>query len=225
MRRFRDLLARADALQGVPFAELAEAHGIAWTDEAAKRKGLTGRISQACLGVPESPDEEPDIQDYRIELKAFPVSVGLKVQENVKIRTVTPAHVRTQVWPESSVFRKMRTVLFMPVVKPDKADPGPWHFRSPFIWMPSVADERQIQADYEAVRALVLAGTPDLVSSAEPPEGQGTYLIANTAGRDASDLTNYGTEAQPVLGKRRAWMLRKAFMQSLVEEHVRYRAP
>jgi DNA mismatch repair protein MutH len=224
MRRFRDLLTRAEALQGVPFAELAAAHGIAWKDEGVRRKGLTGRISQACLGVPETADAEPDIADYRIEMKAFPVGIDLRVQENVKIRTLTPAEVRTQSWPESNVLRKMRSVLFMPVVKPEKQRPEHWYFRSPFIWMPSVEVERQVGQDYEDVRRLILAGTPDKISSAEPPAGQGMYLIANTAGKNARDVTDYGVGGQPMMAKRRAWMLRKSFMQQLVEDHVRYRA-
>jgi DNA mismatch repair protein MutH len=224
MRRFRELLTRADALQGVPFSELAVAHGIAWQDAAVRRKGLTGQISQACLGVPETSESEPDIKDYRIEMKAFPVGIDLKVKENVKIRTLTPSDVRSQSWPESNVLHKMRSVLFMPVVKPDNERPGDWYFRSPFIWMPSVDVERQVGRDYEAVRRLILDGTPEKISSAEPPEGQGLFLIANTAGKNSEDKTDYGVPGTPLMVKRRAWMLRKSFMQRLVEDHVRYRA-
>jgi DNA mismatch repair protein MutH len=224
MRRFRELLTGADALQGVPFSELASAHGIAWQEAAVRRKGLTGQISQACLGVPETSESEPDIKDYRIEMKAFPVSIDLKVKENVKIRTLTPSDVRAQTWPESNVLHKMRSILFMPVVKPDNEKPGDWYFRSPFIWMASVDVERQVSRDYDAVRQLIVAGMPEKISSAEPPEGQGMYLIANTAGKNAADKTDYGVVGHPMMAKRRAWMLRKSFMQQLVEDHVRYRA-
>jgi len=225
MRRFRDVLRTADEIQGVPFAELAAAHGVDWSSDAVRRKGLPGIMSQKCFGVPMDSEPEPDMKDFAIEIKSVPVSLDLKVQEHTKVTTLTPKEVRDHDWRHSRVYHKLRNILFVPVVKPSKEKPGDWYFRTPFIWMPSVIRENQLEKDYEAVRAHVLALKPELISSAAPPEGQGEYLLANTAGKDSKDHIDWGTGGKQVMERRRAWMLRKSFVQVLVDENVRYIAP
>src|SRR5688572_2494062 len=183
MHTLREVLSRAAEARGVPFAELAKSHGLDWSDYPASRKSLPGLITRAVLGI---------VDDPGFEVRAIPVTTDLKVQERTKVCSLSPNDARTQSWASSQVSKKLRSILFVPIVKPDKALPGDWYLEIPFVWNPSAAIEKQLAADYEEVRALVRGNQPQKISTKEPPTGQGKYLIANTSGRNAQDLVNWG---------------------------------
>ena len=121
--------------------------------------------------------------------------------------------------------RKLRSILFTPVVKLDLDRPGDWYIRSPFIWMPGLAAQEQLKKDYEAIRDVVVRGKLDELSSSRPPRGQGVHMMANTAGKDSRDITSFEVGGMQVTTKRRAWMLRGSFTTLMVRENLAYRSP
>lgn len=224
MRTFKALLDHLNQVQGVPFVELAKAHGITWTSDPTKNKRLGGLIVEKALGVEPNPRAEADLTFLGLEIKTIPVAEGLDVLEHTKVTMVNFADVYDQSWELSTVYHKLRSILFVPIVKYDLARPDQWYIRSPFVWMPSLRAEAQLKQDYEAVRTLVKGLTFDKISTAAPPAGQGRYLIANTAGRDSDDKVRFTLEGKEFLVQRRAWMLRKSFTKSVIDENIRYPA-
>lgn len=227
MRTFKELLERVNAVQGVPFAELAAAHGITWSAEPARNKGLAGRIVEAAMGIEANPRAEADLTYLGLEIKTIPIGEDLKVLERTKVTMLNFQDVHDQPFEGSTVEHKLRSIIFVPIVKFDLEQPEHWYIRSPFIWFPSNAAYAQLKRDYEAVRALLQEGKVDSLSSERPPKGQGVFLTPNTAGKDSRDMTAYyldESRTKRVQTKRRSWMLRKEFTTQIIRENIGYRA-
>lgn len=223
MRTFRTLLTALDAIQGVPFAELAPAVGIALPstpDEVKRSKQLAGDIVSAALGVAPNPRPTPDIEGLSTEIKTVPVDDDLVPLERTKLGALNYQDVVDDDWPSSKIHAKLRTTLFVAVVKYDTADPAHWFVRDGFIWLPSTDQLGQLAVDYEDIRAVVRARRGDELSSARPPKGVGQHLTAGTSGRDARDTTTYAVDGHHITAKRRAWFLRKEFTTSLLRDNL-----
>src|SRR5207244_4028166 len=145
------------------------AHGIAWGPDPTKNKGIAGRIVEAAMGIEPNPRPEADLTWLGLEIKTIPIGEDLQVQEMTKVAMVNFQDVVEREWEQSSVARKLRSIMFVPIVKYDDL-PHRWYVRAPFLWMPSLAAQAQLKADYDAVRSLLLRGAVDDVSSAQPPE-------------------------------------------------------
>lgn len=225
LQTFKALLGRLNQVQGVPFRELAQAHAIEWHEEARRNKWLTGHIVEAALGMDPDTRPEADLTDLGVEIKSIPIGGrdDLRPHEHTKITMLNFQDVLENEFENSRVYHKLRNILFAPVVKHDKDRPDQWYIRSPFIWMPSLDALDQLKADYDAVRTVIIDGAVEDLSGAQPPKGQGTYLLPNTAGRDSSDTTTYTIEGHEIETKKRAWMLRKDFTEQVLEENIRYR--
>lgn len=208
-------------IQGVPFAELAKVHGVEWTGSPAHNKRMAGAVVEAALGLKPSSKPKPDIEPLNIEVKTIPLSDDLRVLEHTKVTSLNPQDVVRDAWEQSTAYQKLRSILFVPVVKYDLNDPSRWYIRSPFVWFPSTSEMEQFRKDYESVRTLLASGRPEDIHSAEPPEGQGEFLIANTGGQ-SGETTKYEVGERTLVMKRRAWMLRKRFTRHVVENNISY---
>ncbi len=224
MKTFGELQSRLAILQGVRFEELAEAHAVEWPENIRAAKGTAGRLVEIVLGMTD-PDNRPaaDLSDLGLEIKTVPLRHGLRPLEDTKVTSLNYADVCAQTWSRSTVAKKLRAVLFVPVVKPSNDEPGDWYIRSPFIWIPSERALDGFRTDYREIRRFVRR-SPGSISSAKPPRGQGNSLTARTAGRNSQDVVDYECEQHVFTEKRRAWFLRRTFVGSVLEENIRYRA-
>jgi DNA mismatch repair protein MutH len=222
LKTFKQLLDRLVDVQGVPFEELAKAHGIEWHEEPVRNKGLTGRIVETALGKEPDSRAEVDLTDLGVEVKSIPIKEELVPREHTKVTTLNFADVAAQRWENSTVFHKLRNILFVPIVKYDLERPDQWYIRSPFIWMPSIEAQRELNADYDAVRALIKAHRPDELTSRKPPEGICVSLIPNTGGRDSNDTVTFEIDGESFTVRRRSWMLRKDFTARILRENMEY---
>jgi DNA mismatch repair protein MutH len=224
IQTFKWLLDRLNEVQGVPFEEMARAHGITWDPEPKRNKGLAGKIVEAALGKKPDSASEPDLTYLGIEVKSIPIYRGLEPRENTKITMFNYGDVYDQEWEVSTAYHKLRNTLFVPIVKEDLERPDQWYIRSPFIWMPSLAAEKQLKQEYNEARKRVRnLAFDDLTSKSTGRDGFADWLVPNTAGRDSKDLTTFQINGVSYTSKRRAWMLKKAFTRKILLENVSYR--
>lgn len=160
----------------------------------------------------------------------MPVGLDLVPHEPTAITMIDYQKLVAETWFESHAYRKLRVVLFAPVVKTEKDFPDGWYIRSPFVWMPSRDQLTQLGTDWKQIRDIVAAGNADGLSSKEPRDGgQGVLLMAKTKGtgtrRGRSDERRYTVGAVEYRAKSRAFYLRKSFVSTLLDENVRYQAP
>jgi DNA mismatch repair protein MutH len=221
MRAFKQLLRRLDDLHGLPFAKLAPAVGITWKSGGAVRnKGFAGHVVQAALGAPTDNSPRRDLVAFGLEIKTIPLRVDLTVREATKIASLNYQHLLDSAWRTSHVYQKMRTTLFVPVVKRDTEAWQDWYMCGSFIWLPTEEEDEQLQRDYEAVRGLVQQGKLSALTSRRYPEGPCRNLLPRPGGRDADDAQTFRLGGQIVAAERRAWFLHSHFVQSLVDANL-----
>jgi len=221
MRAFKQLLRRLDDLHGMPFARLAPGVGVAWkAGGPARNKGFAGHVVQAALGEPMNSVPRRDLVAFGLEIKTIPLDVHLKVREATKVSSLNYQHLLDSSWRTSHVYQKMRTTLFVPVVKRDTKAWQDWYMCGSFIWLPTEDDDALLEGDYEAVRALVRQGDLSALNSRPYPAGPCRHLLPRPGGRDSADNQKFRLGDKTVSAERRAWFLHKPFVQALVDANV-----
>src|SRR5688500_16470068 len=106
----------------MPFGKLAPAIGITWNPKGpASNKSFAGDVVQAALGEDRNSSKRRDIGGLGIEIKTIPLDLEGQTRENTKICALNYSHVIAQDWHSSHVYNKLRTTLFVPIVKEDMA--------------------------------------------------------------------------------------------------------
>jgi DNA mismatch repair protein MutH len=218
---FKELSHRLDQIVGVPFAELGEFYHHPWSGSAAHNKGWAGRLVDRMVGGDVSNAPEPDISSLGIEVKSIPIGKGARVLEPTKVTMLNYSDLFDTSWPDSTVYHKLRAVLFVPVVKFNPTRPDEWYIRRPFLWLPSKSTLDQLKADYDSVREVVTSRDFDRISSARPPKGQGDHLHPKPSAANASVRAKYVIDGTEYRLLPRAWMLRESFTQPIVTQSLK----
>ena len=218
---FKEISHRLDQIIGVPFAELGDYYRKPWTGDAAHNKGWSGQLVHRLITGRSGPEPEPDIVGLGLEVKSIPIGKGARVLEPTKIGALNYANLAVTEWPDSAPYHKLRSVLFVPIVKMNEKMPDEWYIRRPFLWLPSEKVLSELRSDYDSVRELVLARRFDDISSAKPPKGQGLALHAKPNAKNSRVRATYRIDGRDYDLKPKAWMLRQSFTQPIVRENLR----
>ena len=87
--------------------------------------------------------------------------------------------------------------------------------------MPSREQLEQLRDDWEAIRKKILADEADSLT-AKRADGLGKYLMPNTSGRNANDVMTYTLNGVARSSKKRAFWLRKDFVEEILEQNIRF---
>ena len=124
--------------------------------------------------------------------------------------------LRSQSFEASPVARRLRSVLVIPVVKPEVKDPSQWWLSVPVLWEPLAEDWEQFGRDYTAMRTLARLGRADDLSAAR--DGHGRFLMAKTNGANRKDLVRYTDEqGRQQTARKRGYYLREHVMQRVLQ--------
>lgn len=164
---------------------------------------------------------EPDIPSLGIEVKTIPIGRGARVLQPTKVTMINYGDLFDTGWWESGAFHKLRSVLFVPIVKFDPSRPDQWFIRRPFLWLPNETELSRLKADYDEVREIVKLKEFHRISSANPPKGQGLALHPKPSAANSKIRRTYHVGDTTVALLPRAWMLRPAFTQSLVTHNLK----
>ena len=184
---FAQLMQRAHSIEAVPLEDLATYLAYPLRDPS-RHKGYVGNLIQLAFGLHPNTRQEADLERFRIEVKTVPVDLSLQALENTRLTKINPGQIVLEdEWTRSHAFRKVTTILFVPVVKNPRppAHVGEWFVRSPFVWMPSLDELGVLEADWVAIRDRYRDG--DVTRSAIP----GTYMFANAQSRDSRTRETY----------------------------------
>lgn len=223
MRAFKQLLRRLDDLHGMPFGRLAPRVGVKWNPNGPKsNKAFAGNVVQTALGEKANSSRKRDLLAFGLEIKTIPIDLDCQVRENTKIAALNYTEVVDDDWKASHVYQKMRTTLFVPVIKRTTTDWKDWYMWGSFIWLPTEDDDVQLRDDYEKVRELVRMKQFNEISSKPHPKGPCKLLLPNTGGQNSSDTQKFEIAGETAESKRRAWFLHHSFTQRLVDVNLEY---
>jgi DNA mismatch repair protein MutH len=197
-----------DPVVGVPFKELAPTLGIPLPAEANERKAAGGDLVEALLDIARNSIPLPDLERLGTEVKTIPLNTLSRPRENTKITAFSLSGAKEESdFRRSRVFAKLRSVLFVPIMKADNKRPDFWYLRPPFLWLPSEEQLKQLDTDYQAVHLAALADDWARLSGRT-----GTFLTLNTSGAKTAGKT--------LEAKGRAWWLTKDLTREVCTQNL-----
>lgn len=198
--------------------EVASLVGRSQYLESPLPRGRTGVGDLVELYLGKLPDNspEPDFPDLGVEVKSLPMKrlrrSSWTVKEPTSLSMIDFNKLVKEDWATTPLRRKIDRILWVPY-EHNSADKRESRFRRSFLWSPPSEDIPAYEADYRAVRALVLAGKAHEIS-----ERLSLVLSARRKG-----ATGEATRSQPgtlVKAKSRAWAFKVAYTRPILEVYV-----
>lgn len=208
------LLARADAIAGRTLAFLAAQLDREVPPDLSRHKGWVGHLVEDTLGARAGTRPEPDFPRLGIELKTLPIDLAGKPRESTFVCKVALAEIGATTWATSTVRKKLRRVLWVPV-EADKSIPLPdRRVGSPLLWSPNEAQEAVLAEDFEELAQLIEEGWVGSITA-----HRGQYLQLRPKGASAASRARGIDElGAPVATAPRGFYLRRSFTMALLAE-------
>ena len=208
MNSYNEVRQALDPVVGVPFRELAPALGIDLPADATRRKQAGGDVVEKVLQIAKNSIPKPDLEYLGTEVKTIPLNTRSRPREWTKISAFNIASVVAEAdFRRSSVFAKLRSILFVPVMKTNNDAPDFWYLRPSFLWLPTEDQLVRFETDYQMVRTAAAAEDWGGLSS-----GSGESLTLKTSDKRTRDKS-------PEL-KRRAWWLKASITREICEQNL-----
>ncbi len=158
------LLRRAEALAGRSLAAVAAELNEAVPVRLLHAKGWVGCLLERALGATATSRSAPDFEALGVELKSLPVDRRGQPLETTFVCTINLLDVGATEWGASRVLRKLRRVLWIPVLAERAIPVGERIIGSPLLWSPSAYEEQQLRWDWEELSGLIGRGELDTVT-------------------------------------------------------------
>lgn len=211
------LNARISEIAGKTLGELAENFGATIPDNLRIQKGWQGQFIERCLGADAGNESRPDFSLLDIELKTIPIDFNGKVQESTYVCVVSLQNNLGAMWRESTVYHKLKHVLWVPIAQQSGAPIHQSVIATPFLWQMDAAQESKIQTDWEDAMELISLGKVHELNAKF-----GDVLQVRPKAANSRVLTQVvdeeGNSAQTL---PRGFYLRAKFTQSLIYSHLR----
>ncbi len=161
----RELLARARALAGGTFGELAATVGLAPPPSPRRAKGFMGDLLERALGADAGSRPMPDFTALGIELKTIPVSASGKPLESTYVCVASARVPAGERWEDSLVKHKLSQVLWIPI---EGVGQTPFLLRRigwAVLWQPTAQQEQMLRQDWEELTELLVLGQREFLSA------------------------------------------------------------
>ena len=216
-RDVETLLARANELAGFRVSELAARIDEAVPEDLKHHKGWVGTLIEKCLGAHAGNQPLPDFLHIGIELKTLPVDRTGKPFESTYVAMVPLKDVEEVAWEESSVFKKLARVLWVPILSERDIAISDRMIGTSVLWSPDDTEMATLRSDWELHVETIREGFVDAISGRD-----GEVLQIRPKAADASKKTwtvnEYGDS---VMTKPRGFYLRPSFTAAILERACR----
>ena len=151
-----EAITKLHLLVGKDLRPLADEHRVTVFKNGRKNKGWAGSVLERYLGLAANSRQAPDFGDWDLKLVSLKRSRGkLVVKETMAITMLTPSHVLATPFEHSHLLDKLQRLVI-----PAREWVDEQETRSPLAQVTTfdLSDGelfRQVQADYEAIRAAL----------------------------------------------------------------------
>jgi DNA mismatch repair protein MutH len=205
-----ELLARAAALENKTLADIANEWGITLPPNLRSQKGFQGELLERALGAEAGNQALPDFISLGIELKTIPVDERDRPLESTFVCRA-PVYL-PPAFEDSVVFKKLASVLWVPILAPRYYAVGDRKVLKPFLWQPSIQDYAILKEDYAELSELLMLGKQDQITAKI-----GQYLQLRPKAADASVVVPILDErGQNTYAKPRGFYLRQRFTRNII---------
>jgi DNA mismatch repair protein MutH len=210
-----ELLDRARALAGHTLSTLAIRAGTVAPNDSLHAKGWAGTLLETVLGASAGSLSEPDFQLIGIELKTIPVNQEGIPRESTYVCTVPLTDHTGLTWENSSVWRKLQRVLWIPIQTNPQQPPGEGVIGYPLLWSPDVSEQAMLRTDWEELMEMVSLGEAESINARH-----GTVLqIRPKAAHSRARRWGIGESGERVRTLPRGFYLRPAFTAVILQRH------
>lgn len=160
-----ELLARAQAIAGLSFGELADELNIPVPPDLKRDKGWVGMLLESALGATAGSKAEQDFAHLGVELKTLPIN-ALGYPLETTFVSLAPLVQNSGVqWETSHVRHKLSCVLWIPIEGSRAIPLRERHIGAPILWQPDEEQERQLKQDWEELMDLIVLGKIDHINA------------------------------------------------------------
>ncbi len=212
-----ELISRVQALAGLTLGEIATKAGIQIPKDLKRNKGWIGLLLEHVLGASAGSRPEPDFPELGIELKTLPISSQGKVLETTFV-SVAPLKGLTGInWQNCWVKKKLKRVLWVPIVSDKNTPLAQRQVASAFIWSPSAEEEQLLAMDWQELTDMIVLGQ---VENIQGKHGQVLQLRPKAANSMAKTQA-FNCDGKPFMTLPRGFYLKIPFTQMLLNKHLR----
>lgn len=155
---------RVSALAGLTLGELGARVGLEVPDASVRAKGMAGRILEKALGASAASRAEPDFVALGIELKTIPLDARGTPKESTFVCSISLAAMADTDWEQSTVFKKLSKVLFVPVEAASDTPLRERRIGRAFLWTWTEDEERMLRSDWERLADMIGRGDVERIT-------------------------------------------------------------
>jgi DNA mismatch repair protein MutH len=155
---------RAESLSGNTLGQIAHNLNVNLPNNLNFNKGLIGQLIEHVLGASAGNLPIPDFPQLGIELKTIPISPNNKVLETTYVCTA-PIPPKDFHFDHSTVFKKLKNVLWIPYVVYKNEPISSYQFKSPIFWSPTEKQYQILRTDWEELTEMLSLGQFSYISS------------------------------------------------------------
>ena len=209
-----ELFARASALAGQRFADLAAAAQLPIPNDLRRDKGWVGMLSEHYLGATAGSKPTQDFPELGIELKTLPVDANGKPLETTFVCVAPLTDLAGVNWQTSNVRNKLQCVLWLPIDGRREIPLADRVVGSAFIWQPNAAQESMLQRDWEEHMDRIALGEVEHITAR-----QGVALQIRPKAADGSALTDaIGPDGGIIQVRPRGFYLKTSFTEQIIRQ-------
>jgi DNA mismatch repair protein MutH len=210
-----ELVARAEQLAGICLQELAELAQQSLPSSSVVAKGWIGRTLELVLGADAGTLSVPDFTALGIELKTIPVNSQLRPQESTYICHINLQTLQQEPWQTSSLFNKLKKVLWIPIETEPELAFGARRLGSPLLWQPDAKQELLLRTDWMEFAELIGQGR---IESITAHQGTVLQIRPKAANKHAlcQAINEHGETFQTL---PRGFYLRASFTQQIIQQY------
>ncbi|MGF1751318.1 DNA mismatch repair endonuclease MutH [Vibrio cionasavignyae] len=210
-----ELLARARAIAGLTFGELAQEAKMHVPETLKRDKGWVGQLLEWHLGAKAGSKPTQDFPDIGIELKSIPISYSGTPLESTFVCVAPLVGVHGLTWERSHIRNKLSRVLWLPVEGEREIPVAERRVGSPLIWSPSAAEELMLKNDWEELMEHITLGQINQLTA-----HNGEILQIRPKAANSRVTTGaYGANGQPIKTLPRGFYLRAKFTAYILETY------
>lgn len=210
-----ELLSRCQAIAGLTLGQLAAQLNQPVPATLHKDKGWTGQLLESALGATAGSHAMPDFPELGIELKTIPINQHGKPLESTYISVAPLTGLTGQHWQDSWVCRKLRCVLWLPILAERQIAIKDRVIGSGFLWQPTAEQQQLLQQDWEELMELITLGGIEQIKGAH-----GKVLQLRPKAADSKALTAaIGKQGEPVQTLPRGFYLKATFTAAILRQH------
>ncbi len=159
-----ELMQRVEQIAGLTLGEIAAEFNFKTPEHLLREKGWQGQLLEYVLGATAGSKPVPDFEHLGIELKTIPIGFNGKPLETTYVSVVPLTNLTGMTWQSSTVKKKLTHVLWLPILAEKTIQPIDRTIGSGFLWQPSLAQEHQLQRDWEEQMELIALGRINEIS-------------------------------------------------------------